>query len=58
MERIYLKLTVLATGWGAGILLLAAAGTIASRRWQRTTAATVGLTLLGGIALYALLPLR
>lgn len=58
MERIYLELTVLAAGWGAGVLLIAAGWTVVSAQWQRVAATTLGVTLLAGISAYALLPLR
>lgn len=58
MERIYLELTVLAAGWGTGVLLIAAGWTIAATRWQQVAATTLGAVLLAGIGMYALLPLR
>jgi len=58
MGRIEVELVVLAAGWGVGVLLIAAAATVANRNWQRIASATLGATLLVGIGAYALLPLR
>jgi hypothetical protein len=58
MGRIEFELTLLAAGWGAGVLLIAAAATVAGRGWQRAASATLGAAMLLGIGAYALLPLR
>ena len=58
MARIELELILLAAGWGTGVMLIAAAATVANRGWQRITLTTVGAVLLLGIGAYALLPLR
>ncbi len=58
MGRIEVELVVLAAGWGVGVLLIAAAVTVANRNWQRVASATLGAAMLLGIGAYALLPLR